>query len=157
MKRRINNKDQNRIGGFLTITTLRDGVPVRTTEAMPNKVVMSSGYGRNLLVRQLAGDATYSLEIDSASVGDDNTAAADAQTDLLNPLVEDIPITNKAAVDDDLTVDVFVADANLPDDTYEEFGLFCDGRLFARVVISPAYTKATGEDTLFTYELNLAG
>lgn len=143
------------VAGRLFITTIKDGKPVRKIGPFPNKVVMSSGYGRNLIARRLAGDATYDIEIDSASIGDDNTAAADAQTDLISPLVEDIPITNSTAVDDVVTVDVFVADANLPDDTYEEFGLFCDGRLFARVVISPAYTKATGEDTLFTYELTL--
>lgn len=148
--------DKQGIGGFLTITKLRDGVPVWVSEPMSNKVVMGSGYGRNLIVRKLAGDDTYGLEIDSASIGDSNSAAADGQTDLVNPLVEDIPITNKVAVDDDLTVDVFVADGNLPDDTYEEFGLFIGGRLFCRVVISPAYTKAAGEDTLFTYSLSLA-
>lgn len=151
----IRSSDGAGVAGHLTITALKDGVPVRTTGPFPNKVVMSSGYGRNLIARRLAGDDTYSLEIDSASVGDSNTAAADAQTDLLSPLVEDIPVTNATASGDVVTVDVFVADANLPEDTYEEFGLFCDGRLFARVVISPAYTKASGEDTLFTYELTL--
>jgi len=115
----------------------------------------AAGYGRNLLARKLAGDNTFAIEIDSASIGDSGTAAADPQTDLLSPLVEDIPITNKVAVDDEVTVDVFIADGNLPDDTYQEFGLFCDGRLFARIVISPAYTKASGEDTLFTYVLTL--
>lgn len=154
MKKHLQNNAE--IGGFLTITTYKNGVPVFVSEPMPNKVVMGSGYGRNLIVRKLAGDNTYGIEIDSASIGDSNTAAADGQTDLVNPLVEDIPITNKVAVDDDLTVDVFVADGNLPDDTYEEFGLFVGGRLFCRVVISPAYSKGVGENTLFTYTLALA-
>lgn len=155
MKTLARSKDQGRVAGHLTITTFKDGVAVRSSGPLPNKVVSSSGYGRNLIARQLAGDSTYPLEIDTASLGDNNTAAADAQTDLLNPLVEDVPITNATAVDDVLTVDVFVADANLPNDTYEEFGLFCAGRMFCRVVISPAYTKGAGEDTLFSYELTL--
>jgi hypothetical protein len=54
-------------------------------------------------------------------------------------------------------VDVFVPDGELPDDTYAEFGLFLTGRLLSRIIISPSYTKATGEDTLFTYELTFPG
>jgi len=153
----VRANDTSRIAGRLTITAFKDGKQVRRLGPIANKVVSSEGYGRNLLLRQLAGDLALPLIIDSASIGDDDTAAVDADTDLLNPLVEDIPITNATAVNDDLTVDVFVADANLPDDAYEEFGLFCGGRLFARIIISPAYTKVSGEDTLFTYELEVAG
>lgn len=155
MRNNVKAREQGTVAGYLTITTYKDGAPVRVSGPFKNKVVMGSGYGRNIIARQLVGDVTYPIEIDSASAGDDNTAAADGNTDLGNPLVTDIPITNKSAVDDVVTVDVFVADANLPDDTYEEFGLFCDGRLLARIVISPAYTKVSGEDTLFAYELTL--
>lgn len=150
------SKDGMRVSGHLVIKAIKDGKVIRSTGRLPNLVVTSDGFGRNLIARQLAGDATYPLEIDSASLGDDNTAAAAGQTDLLNALVEDIPITDATAVNNVLNVDVFIADGNLPDDTYEEFGLFCNGRLFARVVISPAYTKASGEDTLFSYELTLS-
>lgn len=153
--RKVKRSDRARVAGYLTISTFKDGERVSTVGPFPNKVVSSSGYGRNLIARRLAGDASLPIQIDSASVGDSNTAAADAQIDLVSPLVTDIPITDSTAVSDIVTVDVFAADANLPDDTYREFGLFCDGRLFARVVISPAYTKVAGEDTLFTYELTL--
>lgn len=157
MKKETKHKDKSQIGGTLTIKRFRDGELVWQSEPMHNKVVVSSGHGRNLITRQLAGDTTYGIEIDSASVGDNNTAANDADTDLINPIVELVPITNKAAVDEDLTVDVFIADGNLPNDTYEEFGLFVGARMFCRIVISPAYTKASGEDTLFTYEMSIAG
>lgn len=158
MKHEISLKSgDGRVAGVLTITTFKDGAKVRDTGPFPNKVVTSDGYGRNLIARQLAGDATYPIHIDSAALGDDDTAAADGDTALGNELVADIPITNATAVDDVLTIDVFVADANLPDDTYEEFGVFCDGRLFARVILSSPYTKVSGEDTLFTYTLNITG
>lgn len=156
MRRKQSENEGLKVAGRLTIRTYRDGALLRQSQPLPNKVVMGTGYGRNLIARALVGDATYPLEIDSASIGDDDTAPVDGDTDLGNALVEDIPITNKTAVDDIVTVDVFVADANLPDDTYEEFGLFSDGRLFSRIIISPPYTKATGEDTLFSYELALA-
>jgi len=152
-------KEKDSIGffGFLTITKFRDGVQTWQSEPLQNKVVTSTGYGRNLIARALAGDATYPIEIDSASIGDNNTAAADANTALGNSLVSSIPITNMTVSNNVLTVDVFVADANLPNDTYEEFGLFANARMMTRIIISPAYTKGTGEDTLFTYTLTITG
>ncbi len=144
----LSENDNTAVRGSLTISTLRDGKLIRRSPVHPNKVVTSSGYGRNLIARALAGDPTYPITIDSAALGDDDTAAADGNTGLGNSLVSGIPISNSSASSNVLSVDVFVADDNLPDDTYEEFGLFCDGRLFARVVISPAYTKVSGEDTL---------
>lgn len=159
MKKVKLDEPQNFIGffGSLTITKFRDGKKLWQSKPLPNKVVSSSGYGRNLVARALAGDTTYPIEIDSASVGDSNTAAADGNTTLGNSLVSSIPITNMTVSNNVLTVDVFVADANLADDTYEEFGLFADGRLITRIIISPAYTKGSGEDTLFTYTLTLTG
>lgn len=157
MRRKIENDDQARIAGHLTIIGMKEGRVLRRSGPFPNKVVSSDGYGRNIIARQLAGDTTYAIEIDSAAVGDDDTAAVDGDTALGNSLVSGISITNIVVTNNVLQVDVFVADGNLADDTYKEFGLFCDGRLFARVVISPSYTKATGEDTLFSYTLTLSG
>ena len=149
--------DSAHIGGYLTLKTFKEGVLQREIGPCKNKVVSSNGYGRNLILRALAGDTTYPIEIDSAALGDSNTAAADGNTGLGNSLVSGIGITNMVIVNNVLTIDVFVADGNLPNDTYEEFGLFANGRLMSRIIISPAYTKATGEDTLFTYELTLTG
>lgn len=158
MKREIERKEANRVAGKLTIRKFREGRLIFQSAPLPNKVVSDAGgYGRNLIARALAGDATYPVTIDSARIGDDDTPAADADSDLGNVLITDVPITNITVSGDELNLDVFVADSNLPDDTYEEFGLFCDGRLFARIVISPAYTKVSGEDTLFTYTLTLTG
>lgn len=150
-------KDNVHIGGILRIKTFRDGKLVREMGPFHNKFVSSSGYGRNLLLRQMAGDTTYPIEIDSASLGDGNTAAADGNTALVNALETNIPITNMVVTNNVLAIDIFVADANLANDTYEEFGLFATGRLMSRIVISPAYTKSAGEDTLFTYELTFTG
>lgn len=144
--------------GSLRIRALRDGVVLRETGPIPNKVVSGSGgYGRNLVARALKGDTTYPLEIDSAALGDDDTAPADSDTDLGNALVTGVGITNIEVSNNSLQIDVFIADGNLPDGTYKEFGLYCNGRLFARILISPSYTKVPGEDTLFTYTLPLTG
>lgn len=158
MPRRIKHSERSRVAGHLTISRFRGGELVWRSERMPNKVVSSSGgYGRNLIARQLAGDTTYPLAINSAAIGDGTTAPADSDTGLGNSLASGISITNIVVSNGSLQVDVFVADGALPNGTYKEFGLFCTGRLFARILISPNYTKATGEDTLFSYTLNLTG
>lgn len=149
--------DKGRAAGFLTITKFRNGEAVWKSEPLPNKIVSSSGYGRNLLIRQLAGDTSYPLEIDSAAIGDDDTAPTDSDTDLGNSLVSGISITNKTVSNDSIQVDVFVADADLPADDYKEFGLYCGGRLFARIILSTTYSKADGEDSLFSYTGTLTG
>lgn len=143
--------------GVLTINKFKAGELVQTIGPLHNKVVSTDTYGRNLIARQLIGDTTYPIEIDSISLGDSNTAAADSDTALGNPLETGINLTETSVANNVVTIKVFVADATIADDTYEEIGFFCNARLFSRVVISPAYTKATGEDTLFTYTLTLTG
>jgi hypothetical protein len=146
------------VAGILTIRKFKDGDEVWCSEPIPNKVVSSAGgYGRNIIARQLTGDTTHPLVIDSASLGDDNTTPIDSDTGLGNSLVAGVPLTNVVLTNNVIQIDVFVADANLADDTYEEMGFFCNGRLFSRIIINPAYTKATGEDTLFTYTISLTG
>lgn len=109
------------------------------------------------MLRMLKGDNPYGTDIDSAAVGDGTVAPADGDTGLGNALVSGISISNLTMTDhDELTIDVFASDATLPDDDYKEFGLFIGGQLFARVAISPTYSKATGEDTIFTYVLTLS-
>ena len=143
--------------GTLTIRRFKAGQLVYTSAPLSNKVVSSTGYGRNLILKWMSGDTTYPIVIDSIALGDDDTAAVDADAALGNELVADIPLTNIVVANNVATFDVFVADDNLPDDTYKEFGVFAGGRLIARVVITPNYTKATGEDTLFTYTLTSTG
>jgi hypothetical protein len=152
-----NELDQFGFFGELTIKTVRDGLVLREVGPFQNKVVSSSGYGRNLIMRALAGDPTYSLAIDSAAIGDGSIAPADGDTGLGNSLVSGLPITSAGVANNVLTIDVFVPSGDLPDDTYSEFGFFADGRLMSRVLISPAYTKAAGEDTLFSYTMTATG
>ena len=149
--------DDARIAGTLTITSLKDGKVTRKSGPFPNKFISSTGYGRNLVLRAMTGDSTYPIIIDSAAVGSGNTAAADSDIALVTPVASGLTITNMVVVNDQLTVDVFVPDASLPNGTYKEFGLFATSRLLSRILISPNYTKATGEDTLFTYSLTLTG
>lgn len=155
--KKITQKENAEIGGVLTIKKYKDGKLIWESDPMHNKVVSSDGYGRNLLMRQLAGITTYPIEIDSFALGDSTTAPADNDTTLGSPLVSNIPITDMSVANNILTVDVFIADANLTNDTYAECSFSCNARLFSRILISPSYTKTTGEDTLFSYTLTFAG
>jgi hypothetical protein len=155
--RKVAAADQPNVAGVLVITKYRSGEVVSVSEPMPNKVVNSSGYGRNIIARQLTGDTTYAMAIDSAALGTGSTPPADTDTDLETPTVTGLSLTAASASSNVVQIDVFVADADLPNGTYREFGLFCDGRLFARVIVSPDYVKAAGEDTLFSYTLTITG
>lgn len=150
-------KDVAGIGGELIIKKFRDGKKIWESKPIKNKVVSSDGYGRNLLMRQLAGITTYPIEIDSFALGDGTTAPVDGDTTLGTPLISAIPITDMSVANNILTVDVFIADANLTNDTYAECSFSCNSRLFSRILISPSYTKTTGEDTLFSYTLTFTG
>jgi hypothetical protein len=158
MLKKVRLSEENRVGGSLVIWKFKDGKAVAVSRPMPNKVVSGSGgYGRNLILRALKGDTLYPLAITSASIGTGNTAAADSNTDLQTAVVTGISITNITITNNVMQVDVFVADGALPNGTYKEFGLFCGTQLLCRIIISPDYTKGTGEDTLFSYTLTLTG
>lgn len=136
------------------VAYLKTQTPDKKTEH-DNIVVSSSGYGKNIVARQLIGDTTYAIEIDSAQIGDDNTTPTVSDTGLGNALETGISVATSSVSNNVVSLDFFMADGDLPNDTYEEFGIFCNGRLFARSIISPAYTKGSSEDTLINYSITL--
>ena len=145
------------IAGELTIKTYKDGVLLRTIGPFKNKVVSSAGYGRNLILRAVAGDTSLPTVINSAAIGTGTVPPVDADTGLGTPVISGLGITSMSVANNVLTIDVFVTSATLTNGTYAEFGFFATSRLISRVLITPSYTKATGEDSLFTYTLTLAG
>lgn len=157
--KKIINKEPNtpHLSGELVIRKFKDGKEIWRSKPLKNKVVSSTGYGRNLILNWMAGVTTYPIVINSMALGDDNTAPTDGDTGLGNSLVSGLSITDITVSNDEMTIDVFVADGSLADDTYEEVGFFVTGRLMSRIILSPAYTKASGEDTLFTYQLTFSG
>lgn len=145
---------------FPNVEDLKNAVPLFVSPRIYNLVVNGSfGYGKNLVARALLGSTwitTYPIAIDTASIGLDNTAASASQTDLLDPITEDIPVAfGEMTGTSELTLSFFIPDADLPNDTYEEFGLFATGRLIARSVISPAYVKGSSEDTSIDYTIEV--
>jgi hypothetical protein len=116
--------------------------------------MLGDGTGLNLFLQNLKTEGTYPLELNSLSIGTGTTAPASSDTDLETPVTEGI-IRSLATLDSDaeLTTEWFIADDELPDGTYNELGLFCTTQIFARMLISPGHSKASGEDTLIVHTI----
>ena len=157
MKKTI--KDKSGITGKLRFITLKAGTEIvlRRSKWHKNLVVSNTDHGLNLVLQHLIGTTTYTLEITQAKIGDDNTAVTNNDTDLGNAIVSDIAIAKVTeTTTSQITFEFFIADSELAENTYEEFGIFATDQLFARTVISPAYVKSVGEDTKVEYVINLS-
>lgn len=147
--------DKNTIGGILEIVKFKNGKEI-SREKHHNLVMNSSGYGRNVILRHLKGDTTYSLYITEFCAGSSSQAPTITDTNLINLVMSGVPITQYTLSGSNLILNIFVTDGDMPDGTYREFGFKTDeGRLFSRVVVSEGYVKSTGEDTLFIYTINI--
>lgn len=133
------------------------GKLISETESIPNLIVSGSGgYGRNLIIRQLSGDSTYPIEIDSASIGTGTNTPADTDTGLQTSVLASIPVANMVISNDSLLISFFITNAQLTNGTYSEFGIFCNGRLFARSLISPNVTKGSNQNLSVDYTITLS-
>lgn len=82
--------------------------------------------GREVLARRLAGNTTYTGEVDWGAVGDGNTAFTNSSTQLNNEIYRSQ--ADSQAFDENIAyIDWFIASGDTPDDTFEEFGAFIDG------------------------------
>ena len=129
---------------------------LRTSPWIKNAVTTASGYGLNIIARRLVGDLTYDILITQAKIGTGTTAPTTSDTDLETPVTSGILVANQGATGGVATLEFFIADSQLPDGEYEEFGIFAGNRLFARSLISPSYSKASNEDTACEYVITFA-
>lgn len=121
-----------------------------------NNLIMEGAInGTGLIMRQLANDTTYALPITSAAIGTGSTAPALSDTALVAPVLSGILVRSRVQTPTSLTLKFFVTDGELANGTYREFGLFCGARLFARSLISPVWTKATGQDAIIEYVITI--
>lgn len=158
MKRSIELKSKGGLKGSYVIRTFCSDTGKLLWESNPieNLIVSGSGgYGRNLVIRQLAGDATYQLEVDSASIGTGTNTPTDADTGLQTPVLASIPIADVIVSNDSVLFRIFITNAQLANGTYNEFGLFSNLRLFARSIISPAFVKGSNQNTSVDYTISL--
>ena len=127
-----------------------------TSPVIPNKIVSSSGYGRNLVMRQFANDTTYPLPITLGAIGTGTNTPADSDTGLQTQVLGSISYTDRTVTNDSIELTFFITDATLANGTYTEWGIFCATRLFARSLISPTYSKASGQDTTIIHVVTLS-
>ena len=139
--------------GRYKIITLQNGTVVGATDWIPNLVMAGASNGIGLITKQLFGDTTYPLAITSAEIGTGSTAPNVADTNLETPVLTAIPIRTKSSTTTSVEFSFFIPDADLPNGTYREFALRCGTQLFARSLIAPVYTKASGQDAIVVYEI----
>lgn len=139
---------------FITKKAGTDEV-LRTSEWVDNLVMNGTDTGVNLILKTLIGTITPN-EITSASIGTGTTAPTDSDTNLQTPVTTGIPrATQNISPTDVLTILFFIPDGDLPNGTYNEFGLFCETQIFSRSIISPAYVKSSTEDSVIEYVITL--
>ena len=119
-----------------------------------NLVVSSpSGYGINLIMRSLGNDSTYPLPITSASIGTGTTAPTLADTDLQTAVLTGIVVADRVVLDNAVIISFFINDGELANGTYKEFGIYSNGRLFARSLIDPVFVKGSNQNVSVDYTI----
>jgi hypothetical protein len=148
----IKTWDANKVKCFAD--TLKNK-PLSVSKVIKNKIVLGTGYGRNIIIRQLGNDTTYAIPIDSAAIGTGTNTPASSDTGLQTPVLSSIAVADRTVGTDNVVISFFITDAQLANGTYTEFGIFCNLRLFARSLITPVYTKATNENVTVDYTITL--
>ncbi|HBT75042.1 TPA: hypothetical protein DEB29_03520 [Candidatus Wolfebacteria bacterium] len=87
--------------------------------------------GRNVLARRLAGDTTYSGEVDYGAIGNGSSPVfTNASTQLVSELYR--AQADSQAFDENIAyIDWFIASGDVADGTYTEWGAFIDGTVSA--------------------------
>lgn len=110
-----------------------------------NIVVSSSGYGRNLIARQLGGDNSLPIEIDGMVLSTSGIAPTNADvtwggSEVLVPI--QLPVVSNNVI----TLSAFFTDTDLPNATYKKVGLAIDGRIFTSALLPSDLVKDSGEE-----------
>lgn len=151
------NKDDRgfRISGMYRIikTDSTTGEVLYTSPWIKNKIMLGTNTGVNLLLARLGNVLTYDTIITSAEIGTGTTAPADSDTNLQTPTLTGITVASSSVSSGSVLLSFFIPSGSLANGTYNEFGLRCGTQLFARSIISPAYTKGTNQDTTIEYTI----
>lgn len=116
--------------------------------------------GRSVLARLLAGDTTYSGEINYGALGSASTAISDTDT-TLDTEVARKGVANVTRTDDSVTIDFYFSKADT-NGTYEEFGTFIDGTSSADTgqmynrVLTGGWTKSSSEAMTVSLQLDIS-
>ncbi len=93
---------------------------------MEKKTNLIPTVGRTVLARRLAGDTTYSGEVDYGALGSNAAAFTNASTQLGTEVFR-LQADSQAYDANIAYIDWFVAAGDVADQTFQEFGAFIDG------------------------------
>lgn len=142
--------------GRYKIAVVERGQIVSETRWIKNKIMGGISNGTGVIARQLIGDVTYPIAISSAAIGTGSNTPTAADTALQTPTLTGIVVRpNKSATASRVILQFYITDAELANGTYREFGLYAGTQLFARSLILPTFTKATGQDVIISYEITI--
>ena len=141
--------------GMFKIAAFKGGVLQRETPWQKNKVMNNTDHGVQLLIQQMAGITTNPIDIDTLSIGTGSSARTTSMTDLETPVTTAIPYAERTASGNEWAGNFFILDAELPDDTYNEIGIFMHGLMYATALISGGFSKVAGEDLLISYKATI--
>jgi hypothetical protein len=112
-----------RTGNNSTIEALKLAGIIQSVKHAHNIIPTS---GRSVLARILAGDVTYSGEVDYGALGDGTSAFTNSSTTLNNEIYRSQ--ADSQAFDDNIAyIDWFIEAGDVADQTFEEWGAFIDG------------------------------
>lgn len=83
--------------------------------------------GRSILARILAGDTTYTGEVDYGALGDGGSPSFNNASTILSNEVYRSQADSQAFDDNIAYIDWFIAAGDVADQTFTEFGAFIDG------------------------------
>ncbi len=132
-----------------------DGDVLSDTGIIKNLIMKDLNKGINIFIQRLTGIKTYDDEITSAEIGTGVTAPAYTDSNLVTPILTGIPRGNQNFSTTTATIQFFMSDLELANGTYKEFLLRCGTQAFARSLITPNYSKSTGQDTVIEYSITL--
>lgn len=139
-----------------TKTNSLTGAILGRTEWYSNLIMSGSDYGIGLLTRALANVSPLPLAITQLQIGQGTTPPTDADTGLEDMTVDEILIANFSRSTDEVQFEFFIPSAMLPNGTYSEIGIFTGDNIFARSIVSPAFTKSSNEDTSIEYIISFS-
>lgn len=160
----IKKKSEAQITGHMRLE-VRDSITgeLKRVHEQTNKIMASDGFGVNLIMRQFVGNTSFALNLNKCKIGSGTTAPSAGDIDLQTPVTFSV---SGAAVDrgnatasvSSVELEFFLSDADLPNGTYTEFGIFTsDSKIFTRVLINAptGYTKASNEDATVRYTITI--
>jgi hypothetical protein len=146
-----------------TIRHIKASYFIRTAVECPNLIMDSPNYGLDLIIQRLVGINTYTGNILWIEIGTGSTTPTVNDTGLTTPSVRAAVNFQEDYGTTDAIVQCYITDANLANATYTEVGGFVDGtstigtgQIFNHALLSPTYSKISGQDTTIQIDINVS-